>query len=120
MESPAAEYQLSKEPCNLIVASEEFGPTKGYGIATIKGSPWSERVNLAILEMKENGEMEELVDKWWNDGACAGDDDDDDDDGTDEDDFDQLHLSELSGVFYFLIIGVILSIVVWFLEGRSK
>lgn len=34
--------------------------------------------------MKENGEMEELVDKWWNDGACAGDDDDDDDDGTDE------------------------------------
>lgn len=40
MESPAAEYQLSKEPCNLIVASEEFGPTRGYGIATIKGSPW--------------------------------------------------------------------------------
>lgn len=45
---------------------------------------YSERVNLAILEMKENGEMEELVDKWWNDGACSGDDDDDDDDVTDE------------------------------------
>lgn len=30
--------------------------------------------------MKENGELEELVDKWWNEGACAGDDDDEDDD----------------------------------------
>lgn len=47
--------------------------------------PLSERVNLAILEMKENGELEELVDKWWNEGACAGDDDDgDEDDGADE------------------------------------
>lgn len=30
--------------------------------------------------MKENGEMEELIEKWWNDGACAADDDEDDDD----------------------------------------
>jgi hypothetical protein len=121
MESPAAEYQLSKEPCDLIVASEEFGPTKGYGIATAKDSPWSDRVNLAILEMKDNGEMEELVNKWWNDGACAGDDDDEDDDGgdADEDDFDQLNLSELAGVFYFLIAGLLFSVVVWLLEGRG-
>jgi len=120
MESPAAHYQVSKEPCDLIVAEEEFGPHRGYGIATVKDSPWSERVNLAILEMKENGEMEELVDKWWNEGACGGDDDDDDDDGdADEDDFDQLNLSELAGVFYFLIAGLIASVIVWLLEGRG-
>lgn len=43
--------------------------------------------------MKENGEMEELIDKWWNEGACAGDDDDDDDeDGDDVDAVNALRL----------------------------
>jgi len=123
LESPAAEYQLSKEPCDLIVASEDFGPTKGYGIATAKDSPWSDRVNLAVLEMKENGELEELIEKWWNEGACSGDDDEgDDDDGGDgdEDDFDQLNMSELAGAFYVLIGALAVAVVVWLLETRSK
>ncbi|CAL8086493.1 unnamed protein product [Orchesella dallaii] len=123
LESPAAEYLLSKEPCNLIVASEDFGPTKGYGIATAKDSPWSDRVNLAVLEMKENGELEELIEKWWNEGACSGDDDegDDDDDGdADEDDFDQLNMSELAGVFYFLIAALAIAVVAWLLETRNQ
>ncbi|ODN05813.1 Glutamate receptor 1 [Orchesella cincta] len=84
-------------------------------------APQSDRVNLAVLELKENGELEELIEKWWNDGACAGDDDGDDDGGSaDEDDFDQLNLSELAGAFYVLIAALAISVVVWLLETRSK
>jgi hypothetical protein len=48
-------------------------------------STCSDHVNLAILKMKENGELEELIDKWWNEGQCSGDEDDDDDDSGDVD-----------------------------------
>lgn len=34
MESPTADYQTSKAPCDLIVAAEEFGPTKGKKLSS--------------------------------------------------------------------------------------
>jgi len=121
IESPKAEYFTSKEPCDLISVDEEFGPSRGYAIATPKGSPYSDHVNLAILKLKEDGELEELIEKWWNDGACAGDDDEEEDDGgdIDEDDFDQLNLNEMAGLFYFLFGGLILIVIVYIIERRA-
>lgn len=121
VESPKAEYVMSKEPCDLITVDEDFGPSRGYAIATPKGSPYTDHVNLAILKLKENGELEELIEKWWNDGACAGEEDEDDDDGgeIDEEDFDQLNLHEMAGLFYFLIAGLIIIVIVWIIERRA-
>nr|CAI5853715.1 unnamed protein product [Callosobruchus analis] len=38
---------------------------KGYGIATPKGSPWRDKISLAILELQEKGLIQILYDKWW-------------------------------------------------------
>lgn len=120
IETPKAEFFASREPCDLTVVEEEFGPSRGYAIATPKGSPFSDHVNLAILKMKENGELEELIGKYWNEGQCGDDNDDDDDDGDiDEDDFDQLHLSEMAGLFYFLCAGILLVFIFFVIERRA-
>lgn len=37
----------------------------GYGIATPMGSPWRDKISLAILELQEKGEIQMLYDKWW-------------------------------------------------------
>lgn len=39
--------------------------SKGYGIATPMGSPWRDKISLAILELQEKGEIQMLYDKWW-------------------------------------------------------
>lgn len=39
--------------------------TKGYGIATPKGSIWRDKISLAILELQEKGTIQILYDKWW-------------------------------------------------------
>lgn len=50
--------------------------SKGYGIATPKGSPWRDKISLAILELQEKGVIQILYDKWWkNTGdVCTRDD----------------------------------------------
>lgn len=46
---------------------------QGYGIATPKGSPWRDKISLAILELQEKGEIQILYDKWWknSDETCT-------------------------------------------------
>ena len=39
--------------------------SKGYGIATPKGSPWRDHLSLAILELQEKGTIQMLYNKWW-------------------------------------------------------
>ena len=39
--------------------------SKGYGIATPKGSPWRDQLSLAILELQEKGTIQMLYNKWW-------------------------------------------------------
>ena len=37
-----------------------------------KGSPYTEKINLAILELREAGELRKLKKKWWYDlGECG-------------------------------------------------
>ena len=39
--------------------------SKGYGIATPKGSKWRDKLSLAILELQEKGTIQMLYNKWW-------------------------------------------------------
>ncbi|XP_075223927.1 glutamate receptor ionotropic, kainate glr-3-like [Lycorma delicatula] len=39
--------------------------TSEQGSATIRGSPWRDKISLAILELQEKGEIQMLYDKWW-------------------------------------------------------
>ncbi|KAJ3634545.1 hypothetical protein MTP99_007499 [Tenebrio molitor] len=40
---------------------------KGFGVATPLGSPLRDAVNLAVLSLKENGELTKLTNRWWYD-----------------------------------------------------
>jgi glutamate receptor, ionotropic, invertebrate len=37
----------------------------GYGVALPKGSPWRDKISLAILDQQEKGTIQLLYDKWW-------------------------------------------------------
>ncbi|XP_072754898.1 glutamate receptor ionotropic, kainate 2 isoform X1 [Anoplolepis gracilipes] len=63
MESTMLDYIVQRN-CNLTQIGGLLD-TKGYGIATPMGSPWRDKISLAILELQEKGEIQMLYDKWW-------------------------------------------------------
>ncbi|XP_037899583.1 glutamate receptor ionotropic, kainate 2-like [Glossina fuscipes] len=63
MESTMLDYVVQRD-CNLTQIGGLLD-TKGYGIATPKGSPWRDKISLAILELQEKGDIQMLYDKWW-------------------------------------------------------
>ncbi|XP_025836785.1 glutamate receptor ionotropic, kainate 1-like [Agrilus planipennis] len=74
MESTMLDYVVQRD-CNLTQIGGLLD-SKGYGIATPKGSPWRDKISLAILELQEKGVIQILYDKWWkNTGdVCTRDD----------------------------------------------
>ncbi|CAL1678143.1 unnamed protein product [Lasius platythorax] len=63
MESTMLDYIVQRD-CNLTQIGGLLD-TKGYGIATPMGSPWRDKISLAILDLQEKGEIQMLYDKWW-------------------------------------------------------
>ncbi|XP_076628916.1 glutamate receptor ionotropic, kainate 2 isoform X2 [Colletes latitarsis] len=63
MESTMLDYIVQRD-CNLTQIGGLLD-SKGYGIATPMGSPWRDKISLAILELQEKGEIQILYDKWW-------------------------------------------------------
>ncbi|XP_031842259.1 glutamate receptor ionotropic, kainate 2 isoform X5 [Nomia melanderi] len=63
MESTMLDYIVQRD-CNLTQIGGLLD-SKGYGIATPMGSPWRDKISLAILELQEKGEIQMLYDKWW-------------------------------------------------------
>lgn len=63
MESTMLDYIVQRD-CNLTQIGGLLD-SKGYGIATPMGSPWRDKISLAILELQEKGETQALYDHWW-------------------------------------------------------
>merc|ERR1719192_1682791 len=61
-DSSRLEFEAARD-CDLITAGELFGRS-GYGVGLQKGSPWADKVTLAILDYHESGLMEDLDNKW--------------------------------------------------------
>merc|ERR1719242_2618555 len=61
-DSSRLEFEAARE-CDLITAGELFGRS-GYGVGLQKGSPWADKITLAILDYHESGLMENLDNKW--------------------------------------------------------
>ncbi|KAG8230220.1 hypothetical protein J437_LFUL010848 [Ladona fulva] len=59
--------------CELVTTGELFGRS-GYGLGLRKDSPWTDAVNLAILDFREDGFFEKMDDKWFpqQDIQCDG------------------------------------------------
>ncbi|XP_042145588.1 glutamate receptor 1-like [Ixodes scapularis] len=63
-ESLFADYVNGRRPCDTKVIGEVFA-TQYFGLAVTPGSPLREKLNEAIVNMTESGEIDEMKAKWW-------------------------------------------------------
>ncbi|GAB6033600.1 hypothetical protein CHUAL_013605 [Chamberlinius hualienensis] len=111
MESTMLDYFIQRD-CNL---TQIGGPldSKGYGIATQMGSPWRDKISLAILELQEKGVVQELYNRWWkNTGTNCKRKDEKSKDSTAS----ALGVGSIGGVFVVLLAGLAIAILVAILE----
>ncbi|KAL5288900.1 GRIK1 family protein [Megaselia abdita] len=110
MESTMLDYAVQRD-CNLTQIGGLLD-SKGYGIATPKGSHWRDTISLAILELQEKGVIQILYDKWWkNTGDVCNRDD-----KSKESKANALGVENIGGVFVVLLCGLALAVVVAILE----
>nr|CAB3250924.1 glutamate receptor 1-like [Phallusia mammillata] len=110
MESTLNDYMEQRKPCNTM----KVGPNidaKGYGIALPKGSPLYDTVNLAILTLREQGQLQKMKNYWWYDKSECGPNGNNSPTKTPA-----LMLSNVAGVFYILIVGMILAVFISIIE----
>ena len=62
-ESAMLDYLVQRN-CNLTQIGGLLD-SKGYGIATPKGSKWRDKISKAILFLQEKGVIQMYYDKWW-------------------------------------------------------
>ncbi|XP_057375759.1 glutamate receptor 1-like isoform X2 [Daphnia carinata] len=109
IESPKNDYVNERYPCDTMKVGRNLD-TKGFGVATPLGSPLREQLNLAVLSLKESDDLARLTNKWWYDrGECANAD-------KQETTQNELSLSNVAGIFYILIGGLVLALAVAFFE----
>ncbi|XP_060661309.1 glutamate receptor ionotropic, kainate 2 isoform X4 [Drosophila nasuta] len=106
MESTMLDYIVQRD-CNLTQIGGLLD-TKGYGIATPKGSPWRDKISLAILELQEKGDIQMLYDKWWKntDETCKRKS------SNKHSKANALGLESIGGVFVVLIAGILIAFIV--------
>ncbi|XP_017787276.1 PREDICTED: glutamate receptor 1-like isoform X2 [Nicrophorus vespilloides] len=112
IESPKNDYINEREPCDTMKVGRNLD-AKGFGVATPLGSPLRDAVNLAVLNLKENGELTKLMNKWWFDRTeCKRDKQDAS--------RNELSLSNVAGIFYILIGGLLIALAVALIEFCYK
>ncbi|KAM4566360.1 glutamate receptor 4a isoform 2-T2 [Odontesthes bonariensis] len=115
LESTMNEYTEQRKPCDTMKVGGNLD-SKGYGIATPKGSQLRTPVNLAVLKLSEAGVLDKLKNKWWYDkGECGPKDS-----GSKDKSSQALSLSNVAGVFYILVGGLGLAMLVALVEFCYK
>ncbi|XP_056140823.1 glutamate receptor 1-like isoform X2 [Lampris incognitus] len=114
LESTMNEYIEQRKPCDTMKVGGNLD-SKGYGVATPKGSALRIPVNLAVLKLNEQAVLDKLKNKWWYDkGECGSKD------SVRKDKTSALSLSNVAGVFYILIGGLGLAMLVALVEFCYK
>ncbi|KAJ8924608.1 hypothetical protein NQ315_000758 [Exocentrus adspersus] len=110
MESTMLDYIVQRD-CNLTQIGGLLD-SKGYGIATPMGSPWRDKISLAILELQEKGEIQMLYDKWWkNTGeTCTRNE------KGKESKANSLGVDNIGGVFVVLLCGLAFAVIIAIFE----
>ncbi|XP_077167964.1 putative glutamate receptor [Paroedura picta] len=94
--------------CNLVRSPEVLG-ARGFGIATPQGSPWTNKLSVAILKLGEAGDLDHLRSKWWE-SRCSHDDHK----------WSPLKPQTLGGIFLILALGLAIGMIVAVLELSKK
>ncbi|ESP00208.1 hypothetical protein LOTGIDRAFT_238650 [Lottia gigantea] len=110
LESSNNDFYNNRKPCNTM----RVGPNldlKGFGIATPLNSHLKEAINYVVLKLKEDGTLHKLQQTWWFEkGECGTNP------GHRESKKRSLSLSNVSGIFYILISGLVLAIIIGLIE----
>lgn len=108
LESVMNEYYNNREPCDTMMVGSPFG-NSGYGIAMPRKSPMKEALSDAVLKLRENQKLAYLRKKWWIErGQCSDEDT--------RSASNALALINVAGVFYILVGGLLLALVVSVIE----
>ncbi len=76
-----------------------------------KGSPWTKYISDAILQLNDNGQLQELYTKWWTNRLnCELYEDKSLDSHS-------LNLNGFAGIFFFIICGICLACLITCLKS---
>ncbi|KAH9404219.1 Glutamate receptor 2, partial [Tyrophagus putrescentiae] len=113
IESTHNNYINEQLPCDTLKVGRNLD-AKGYGVATPRGSPIREKLNLAVLFLIENGDLTRLENKWWYDRSeCKARE-------AKETIQNALTLNNVAGCFYILIGGLLVAMIVALVEFAAK
>ncbi|XP_056300418.1 glutamate receptor ionotropic, kainate 3 [Pseudoliparis swirei] len=109
MESTTIDY-ITKRNCNLTQVGGIID-SKGYGIGTPVGSPYRDKITIAILSILEDGRLHMLKEKWWSGSSCLDEE---------RHETGPLGIQNLGGIFIVLASGLVLSVFVAIAEFVYK
>uniref|UniRef100_A0A8C4XAR8 Glutamate receptor n=1 Tax=Erpetoichthys calabaricus TaxID=27687 RepID=A0A8C4XAR8_ERPCA len=101
MESTSIEY-VTQRNCNLTQIGGLID-SKGYGVGTPIGSPYRDKVTIAILQLQEEGKLHMMKEKWWRGNGCPEED---------SKEASALGVENIGGIFIVLAAGLVLSVFV--------
>ncbi|XP_034168803.1 glutamate receptor ionotropic, kainate 1 isoform X4 [Pangasianodon hypophthalmus] len=101
MESTSIEY-ISQRNCNLTQVGGLID-SKGYGVGTPIGSPYRDKVTIAILQLQEEGKLHMMKEKWWRGNGCPEEN---------NKEANALGVENIGGIFIVLAAGLVLSVFV--------
>ncbi|XP_058503546.1 glutamate receptor ionotropic, kainate 3 [Solea solea] len=109
MESTTIDY-ITRRNCNLTQVGGLID-SKGYGIGTPLGSPYRDKISIAILNILEDGRLHMLKEKWWSGSSCLAEE---------QHDTGPMGIQNLGGIFIVLASGLVLSVFVAIAEFVYK
>ncbi|KAM7533984.1 hypothetical protein Aperf_G00000111088 [Anoplocephala perfoliata] len=113
LESTMNEYFNQRKPCTTVKVGPNLDSGKGYGVATPPGSDLRDRLNLAVLELKEMDWIDQLYRLWWEERGECGKMSKSADKNTATS---SLGLDSVYGLFYLLAFALVIGIALAVLE----
>ncbi|XP_028936553.1 glutamate receptor ionotropic, kainate 3 isoform X3 [Ornithorhynchus anatinus] len=101
MESTAIEY-ITQRNCNLTQIGGLID-SKGYGVGTPMGSPYRDKITIAILQLQEEDKLHIMKEKWWRGSGCPEEE---------NKEASALGIQKIGGIFIVLAAGLVLSVLV--------
>eukprot|EP00069_Balaena_mysticetus_P016127 bmy_09648T0 len=101
MESTTIEF-VTQRNCNLTQIGGLID-SKGYGVGTPMGSPYRDKVTIAILQLQEEGKLHMMKEKWWRGNGCPEEE---------SKEASALGVQNIGGIFIVLAAGLVLSVFV--------
>ncbi|XP_068998231.1 glutamate receptor ionotropic, kainate 3 [Embiotoca jacksoni] len=108
-ESTTIDY-ITRRNCNLTQVGGLID-SKGYGIGTPLGSPYRDKITIAILSILEDGRLHMLKEKWWSGSSCLDEE---------RRETGPMGIQNLGGIFIVLASGLVLSVFVAIAEFIYK